>query len=295
MREGELHLDVVGPEGVPLRFPAATISERAMAFGLDVAILLLSLSVVGILLLFAGAASGLASLVGIGLVAAFVIQHGYFVFFEIRWQGATPGKRLLKLKVVARDGTGLRPDAVLARNLMRDVELFLPLATIAAPEQVVGDAPWWMLAPTSLWLAVMLFLPVFAKERTRVGDLVGGTLVVRVPEAELARDEAARTSLVPDASPTDVLTFSHAQLEHYGERELETLADLMRKHDQGKASLQDLQVVARTIAQKIGFRGPSPSEDSARFLRSFYKQQRGHLEKKLLFGKRKASKYDDAR
>jgi uncharacterized RDD family membrane protein YckC len=293
VRESELHLDVVGPEGVPLRFPAATLAERAMAFGIDLMILFLSLAVVAIALVAAGAASGFATLVGLGLVAAFVIQHGYFIFFEIHWQGTTPGKRLLKLKVVSRDGAGLRPDAVLARNLMRDVELFVPLATIAAPEQLVGDAPWWMLAPTSLWLAVMLFLPVIAKERTRVGDLVGGTIVVRIPEATLARDEAARTSLVPGAPPSDAITFTQPQLDHYGERELETLADLMRKHDQGAASTQDLKIVARTIAQKIGFGGPTPTDDPVRFLRAFYKQQRAFLEKKLLFGKRKTSKFDD--
>ncbi|MCB9602072.1 MAG: RDD family protein [Sandaracinus sp.] len=293
MRERELHLGVVGPEGVALRFPAATLSERAMAFGVDLALLFLSLLVVGIVLLAAGAVSGLTSLIGLGLVAAFVIQHGYFAFFEIHWQGATPGKRLLKLRVVSRDGSGLRADAVLARNLMRDVELFLPLAGIAAPEQLVGDAPWWMLAPTSLWLAVMLFLPFVAKERTRVGDLVGGTFVVRIPEAELAHDEAARTSLVPGAPPSDAITFTHAQLDHYGEKELETLADLMRKHQSGHATDDDLRVVARAIAQKIGFGGPTPTQDAPRFLRSFYKQQRAYLEKKLLFGKRKASKFDD--
>lgn len=293
MREHEQFLHVVGPEGVPLRFPAATLSERAMAFGVDLAILFLSIAVVGIALLAAGAAAGLASIIGLALVAAFVIQHGYFIFFETHWQGATPGKRLLRLKVVSRDGSGLRTDAVIARNLMRDVELFLPLAGIAAPEQLIGDAPWWMLAPTSIWLAIMLFLPLFAKERTRVGDLVGGTIVVRIPEAELVHDEAARTSLVPGAPASDAITFTHAQLEHYGERELETLADLIRKHDQRMASDQDLRVVARTIAQKIGFGGPTPTSEPARFLRTFYKQQRAHLEKKLLFGKRKTSKFDD--
>ncbi|MCA9613455.1 MAG: hypothetical protein KC586_11935, partial [Myxococcales bacterium] len=147
--------------------------------------------------------------------------------------------------------------------------------------------------PTSLWLAVMLFLPFVAKERTRVGDLVGGTFVVRIPEAELVHDEAARTSLVPGAPPSDAITFTHAQLDHYGEKELETLADLMRKHQSGHATDDDLRVVARAIAQKIGFGGPTPTQDAARFLRSFYKQQRAYLEKKLLFGKRKASKFDD--
>lgn len=289
----EVELSIVGPEGVPLRFPAATIGERAMALGLDLLILFLALLSVGIGLVAMGAFTGLVSFLGLALIAAFLIQHGYFIFFETHWQGATPGKRLLKIKVISRDGGGLRTDAIIARNLMRDVELFLPLAIVAAPEQVFGDAPWWMLLPTILWLLAMMLLPFFAKERTRVGDLVGGTLVVRIPHAELVRDEAARTSLVPDAPDTrDALAFTLAQLEHYGERELEALADLMRKHEQGKASAEDLRVVARTIAQKIGFGGPLPTSEPARFLRTFYKQQRAHLERKLLFGRRKSSKFD---
>lgn len=290
----EVELAIVGPEGVPLHFPAATVGERAMALGLDLLILFLTVVVVAIGFFALGAFTGVISFVGLALISAFLIQHGYFIFFETHWQGATPGKRLMKIKVVSRDGGGLRTDAIIARNLMRDVELFLPLAIVSAPEQVFGDAPWWMLLPTILWLLAMMLLPFFAKERTRVGDLIGGTLVVRIPEAELVHDEAARTSLLPDApgETRDVLTFTLAQLEHYGERELETLADVMRKHEQSKASVADLRVIAKAIAQKIGFGGPLPTSEPARFLRSFYKQQRAHLERKLLFGRRKTSKFD---
>ncbi len=47
-----------------------------------------------------------------------------------------------------------------------------------------------------------------------------------------------------------------------------------------------------TVARKIQFEGPLPQTDPRRFLRTFYKQQRSHLEKKLLFGERKADKFD---
>lgn len=286
-------LEIIGPEGVPLSFPRATILERFIAFALDLLLLYLCVFCVLIFFLFGGAFAGLASVMGLGLVAAFLIQHFYFMFFETHWQGATPGKRLIGLKVVSRDGAGLSTDAVVARNLMRDVELFVPLALLAAPEQVYGPSlPWWILLPTSLWLLVMIFLPVLTQERSRVGDLVGGTLVVRIPVAELRDDEAARVSLPPFSPNADVLTFSQKQLDHYGEKELETLAELIRKADEQKATLADLQVVAVTIAQKIGFGGPVPHSEPERFLRSFYKQQRAHLERKLIYGKRKASKFD---
>ena len=273
-------LEIVGPEGVPLSFPRATILERFMAFALDLLLLYLCVICALIFFLLGGALAGLTSVMGVGLIVAFLIQHFYFIFFETHWQGSTPGKRLIGLKVVARDGAGLSTDSVVARNLMRDVELFVPAALLAAPEQVYGNAPWWILLPTSLWMLVMVLMPVLSQERTRVGDLVGGTLVVRIPVAELRDDEAARVSLPPFSPNADVLTFSVQQLEHYGERELETLAELIRKADEHKATHSDLQVVAVTIAQKIGFGGPVPHSEPARFLRSFYKQQRAHLERK---------------
>ena len=292
MRAKDQAIEIIGPEGVPLHFPAATLSERVMAFGVDMALLFLGVACVLILFVMAGAGSGSASIMGIGIVLAFLIQHGYFIVFETHWQGATPGKRLLRLKVVSRDGAGLQTDAVIARNLMRDVELFVPAAAVSAPEQLYGDAPWWMIAPTAIWLLVMLLMPVLSRERTRVGDLVGGTLVVRIPKAELQSDEAARSSLMPGLPQGDAITFTTQQLGHYGERELETLADLIRKIDQGKVTPYDLQIVATTIAQKIGFGGDLPNRLPERFLRSFYKQQRAHLERRLLFGQRKSSKYD---
>ncbi len=290
--EAEPQIAIIGPEGVPLRFPRATIGERGIAFCLDLVLLYLTAVVVLIFVGLAGAMMMMMSVVGLGIVLAFVIQHGYFIMFESLWQGATPGKRLMNLKVISRDGAGLTTEAVIGRNLMRDVELFIPLSMVAAPEQVLGDAPWWMLLPTMLWLAVMFLMPLLSKENTRVGDLVGGTLVVRVPKAELIADEAARVSLPPYAPDAGTLLFTLKQLDFYGEKELETLAELIRKTETGKASLHDLQVVAITIAKKIGFTDVVPHQEPERFLRAFYKQQRGHLEKKLLFGKRKASKHE---
>ena len=284
-------ISIVGPEGVPMRFEAATVSERAIAFGIDIAIIGVSV----VLLIMAGLAATtvtfLAEPLAASLVGYFVIRHGYFAIFESVWQGTTPGKRALKLKVISRDGLALRTDSVIARNLMRDVELFVPLTVLAAPEQLLGRAPWWLLLPMTLWLLLMLVLPLLTKERTRIGDLVGGTIVIRVPEGDLLQDQAARTSLIPGAH-VDAIVFTQAQLQVYGEAELETLAGLIRKAEEGKATQHDLQVVAQTIASKIQFGGPLPSADPNRFLRTFYKQQRAFLEKRLLFGERKADKFD---
>lgn len=285
-------LAITGPEGVPLHFQRAPAVERAMAFSIDLCALFLLALMAAALFLMAGVTTGLMSVAGLGLVFFFGVRHGYFLFFETHWQGATPGKRLMNLKVVSRDGGGLSIDAIIARNLMRDMELFIPLVAVANPAQFFGRAPAWLLIPASLWLLAMMLMPLLSRERTRLGDLVGGTLVVRVPKASLLADEAGRDSLIPGAPSDATLGFTPAQLAIYGERELETLADLLREVERGNASDADLTVVALTIAGKVGFVGSAPSREPHRFLRRFYRAQRAHLEGKLLMGKRKGSKFD---
>jgi len=39
---------------------------------------------------------------------------------------ATPGKRILGIRVAARNGKALTAEAVFARNAMRELEVFLP-------------------------------------------------------------------------------------------------------------------------------------------------------------------------
>lgn len=277
-------ISIVGPEGTWLRFPLAGSMERLAAFSTDIVLLVIACSVV---LCGLGASLSLGSslLAAFGLVFFFAVRHGYFLFFETLLQGSTPGKRLLRLRVVSRDGGRLRLEAIIARNLMRDLELFVPMVVLLAPESVVGPSPWWMRAASGLWALVICGLPLYTRDHARAGDLVGGTVVVAIPQVPLIRDEsmsAARTGI----------TFSRDELAVYGEHELETLAELLRAQDAGRATLSDLRLVAETIQKKIGFAGPEPARIPLEFLRAFYAAQRAELERRLVLGRRKASKLD---
>ena len=282
-----LEHSLVTPEGVPLTFQLAEPFERLGAFVIDMVLLTLS-----IVLLMIGL--GLALPVGVPsdivfaliLLGLFVVRNGYFVFFEAQFGGSTPGKRLLRLRVVARDGGGLGTEAVFARNLLRDIELFGPLVALTAPRQIVGSAPFWLALSAALWLLLVSAMPLLTRRRQRAGDLVADTLVVRVPMARLQVDEAA-----PASRSAGGVTFTTKQLSVYGEFELETLADLLRQSEE-RADTTDLVIVARTIAQKIGYSGPEPMQTPERFLRAFYRAQRAALERRLLLGHRKADKHD---
>jgi len=291
-------LRLVTPEGVELQLALAPLSSRAMALFLDLMLVALATAVVaiGTFALLSGASGWALMLIGV-----FVVRHGYFAWFETHFNGATPGKLALGIRVISRDGGRLTMSAVLARNLMRDVELFLPVAAVFAPESIIGPSPGWMAIPALGWVAVHALLPLITRERTRSGDLVGGTVVIRVPRPRLLEDTAARVTaphqvvVAPDQVVTEQpqpLVFTPQQLSFYGEHELETLVSILRRADTGQTSLQDMAVIAGTIARKVGYEGPEPTYEPERFLRAFYKQQRAALEKKLLLGKRKASKYD---
>jgi uncharacterized RDD family membrane protein YckC len=284
-------LEIVAPEGFPVHFAIAGPAERLFAFGIDIALVLLAMLGFVIVFVIAGISLGFDEVWALLLLAMFVLRHGYFALFELAWQGATPGKRALALRVVSRDGGGLTADAVIARNLLRDVELFLPLTVLAAPEALVGPSPAWLWLPALAWVLVLAGLPFATKQRTRAGDLVAGTVVVRVPRLDTLEGEAAPISARGKQQPIE---FTREQLAIYGEHELETLANILREADRGRADVLDLRIVARTIAQKIGWSGQEPAVDPLRFLRGFYRAQRASLEKRLLIGKRKASKYDQS-
>jgi len=121
-----LRREILTPEGVVLQVTLAQRGERAAAVIVD---LIIIVSVVVALWILAALTFFGAGLGGWGLsfmiIASFAIRSFYFAFFELRWRGATPGKRLMGLRVVDRRGGRLTSEAIFARNLMREVELFI--------------------------------------------------------------------------------------------------------------------------------------------------------------------------
>lgn len=283
---GHRAIELVGPEGVPLRFELATVLERALAFTLDLVVILLLAAVLIVPAVLAGSivhdAFGIILLLGF-----FLVRYFYFFGFESVWRGTTPGKRALDLRVVSRDGGRLGMDAVFARSVMRDIELFLPILVWLMPESLVGPSPRWLWVPATAWVFALTALPLLTRERVRIGDLVGGTRVVRVPSKNLLGDKAR-----PTPTAESPIVFGARQLAVYGEHELETLATLLRTIDTHGVKQTDLVVVTRTIAKRIEYPGPEPATRPVAFLRAFYAQQRAVLERDLIFGRRKVDKHD---
>jgi uncharacterized RDD family membrane protein YckC len=281
--------DIVTPEGVPIGFELAGTGDRAAAFLLDVVIQAAILIAIALVFGYAGMSSEL--LKPILIILEFLIQNFYFAFFEIRWQGQTPGKRKIGIRVIDARGGQLDTGAVLARNLVRELEVWTPLRFLILNRMMWPDAPGWALLIAGAWTFVFLLMPLFNKDKLRVGDLVGGTRVVRQPKIVLLPDlvREAQVSMQRRAVVQPSFTFSDEQLAIYGIYELQVLEDVLRQ-DQSKMGYYDsVSVVCDKIREKIGYVGRI--ESSERFLKDFYVALRAHLESKMLFGQRKADKF----
>ncbi len=275
---GRRRREVVLPEGVPLSHEIAGAGDRAAAFLVDLLIVLASTFFIGLLAVMGGGASDLGF--ALALLALFLVRNLYWIWFEARWHGQSPGKRSMGLRVVSRDGGPLRPEAIVARNLTRELEVFMPGIMLVFPEAVPGDHGGGFVLLAIAWMLLLGTLPLFNRDRLRAGDLVAGTLVVKRPEVRLDADPSSRT-----ATAADGLRFTRAQLGHYGVYELQVLEEVLRdrRHD-----TEALRRVGGNIRKRIGWEEPVP--DEAVFLASFYKAQRAHLERDLLLGRARERK-----
>ena len=274
---------LVTPEGAALNLKIATASERAGAFLLDFAlqIMMIIVSVFAIAWMFSSMGFRGWNVAGsLSAVIVFFLRNFYFIFFEIGRKAATPGKRALGLRVAARNGGRLTANAVLARNFMRELEVFLPLSLLLMT--VEDEVSAWIRLMGIAWTAVFVLFPLFNRDKLRVGDLIAGTIVIHAPRTKLKHDI---TSAAPLAKAS-TYAFTPAELDAYGIHELHVLEDVLRQ------STREIKArVAERIRGKIGREKEAGEEDLA-FLEAYYAALRARLEQRMLFGERKEDKFD---
>src|SRR5262249_16729707 len=154
-----------------------------------------------------GVSGGSLLAVSIGLFIGFMVRNLYFVSFELAWRGATPGKRLVGLRVIDRAGGPLQPSAIVARNPPREIETFLAVGVLLTTGKSATGAVDWSSLGIALWMLLFAALPFINRDRMRGGDLLAGTLVISLPKRVLSGDLVERKAQ---------FSFTQAQLPAYG-------------------------------------------------------------------------------
>ncbi len=287
--------EVTTPEGIPLPMVLATVGQRFEALFFDLLLQFLALLALSLVMGLLGIGAWIddpESSIWAGtffMLVMFFMRTFYFAWFEVRWQGRTPGKRRAGLRVMDAAAGPLKTEALLVRNLMRELELWLPLQLAFNPGGLLPNAPAGIALGAAAWVLLFAFLPLLNKNRLRAGDMVAGTIVVLAPKRTLLHDiggqEFSRQQRSEKVTPD--FDFTDKQLDAYGIYELQVLEDLLRRTDPLKKDA--MKAVARKIRRKIKWKGRPP--DDNRFLRAYYAALRARLEKKLVHGKRKEDKH----
>jgi len=193
----ERSVDVATGESVAFSYELAGLGSRFFAVFID---LVIQIGVaLAVILLIAWAASafpppakepavsklGEAILDALLVVASFMLFVGYFIVFEWRWAGRTPGKRLLGIRVVRDGGFPVDFTASVIRNVVRILEAGLGFYAISA-------------------VATLL-----SPQNRRLGDMAAGTIVVRdhryerTTAASLRADRDGDDPLVGELTPAE--------------------------------------------------------------------------------------------
>jgi uncharacterized RDD family membrane protein YckC len=221
--ETEETLIIETPERVPLAFALASIGNRFLAVAVDHFIQYLSIFIVlWAVNSWSGRGSGSVEFVeffgelskwtmAILLIVLFLIFAGYFIFFEWLWNGQTPGKRLMKLRVIREDGRPITLWEAIARNILRIFDN-LPIPLI--PIYSVG--------------LVAIFL---SNRDQRIGDMFAGTVVVRERTDEAPTFAETFSNQVSDAAFRRVQkqTDFQANVHLLTEDEIEVVESFLRR------------------------------------------------------------------
>ncbi len=207
-------LDIQTPENVAFGYQVAGIGSRFLSALLDTLIIVVLQVVIFAVVvavleasnqLSGDAAAWVYALFGI---VSFIFNWGYFIFFEMLWNGQSPGKRWVGLRVIRRDGTPITLSGSLVRNLARIVD-FLPFA------YGVG--------------LISMFLD---KQSRRLGDLAANTLVVHDRAPISIQSLSVRRSVNLSPRGFKQISLDGFPLERLTNDDLTLIEDFLLRRDQ---------------------------------------------------------------
>jgi uncharacterized RDD family membrane protein YckC len=162
LKEKEITIET--PEKITFSYTVSEIGTRMAACFIDMLIQAAIVLFFILLIILAGfpllkltdidAASISPYVIAFYFILTFFLQWFYYIFFEVKMEGQSPGKKAMRIRVIKPDGGHLDFETIVLRNLLRAVDAFtfIPL---------VGG-----------------FVAVIDKLHRRLGDIIADTIVV---------------------------------------------------------------------------------------------------------------------
>ncbi|NLD46210.1 MAG: RDD family protein [Clostridiaceae bacterium] len=165
-------LEILTPENVHVEYEVAGLGSRFIALFIDSIIQMLMLAIISVIIIVgeSGAVENFVAdavlgtinsiVVTISLIVLFLILFGYYIFFEMVLKGQSPGKKIMKLRVIKQTGEPINILDSFMRNFFRIVYMVPLLHLLEA------------------------LLVVLSKNYKRIGDFAANTIVVKIRKDE---------------------------------------------------------------------------------------------------------------
>ena len=230
------YLSIDTPENVAFGYDVSGIGSRFLAAIVDTILILLLQAIVNIpvlllvsLLLGSMDDESVVLLTSVALLSlvAFAFFWGYYIFFEIFWNGQSPGKRLVGLRVIRTDGTPITLVESIVRNLIRLID-FLPV-----------------------YYGIGIVTMFINQQSRRLGDLAAGTLVV-YDRPTITLESLAATSAT-SASPQPVsTTVMELPIERLTSQDIQMAEDFLRRRHELANRMVLAERILNTLFERMG-------------------------------------------
>jgi uncharacterized RDD family membrane protein YckC len=197
------------PEQIALELPLAGIGSRCLALAIDTLLQFIFAILVILAIDLLPSADSFAQSIGetLQVIILFLLYWGYFTFFEIIWNGQTPGKRWVRIRIIKDSGRPITPVEAIGRNLVRAADMFPGI------------------------YAVGLICMLFNKHHKRLGDIVAGTIAVHDKAIERVSTiwNPGSIPMTPDFQTTKISPGELVLIETYLNRRLEIDPQIRKK------------------------------------------------------------------
>ncbi len=163
-------LKILTPENVEIEFELAGVGTRFIALVIDLLIqiglgLVIVISAILLNFDFQNIEDQIQNrnsfVIALCILLIFIITHGYFIFFDIIFNGQSPGKKVAKIKVLKETGEPINFIDSILRNILRLAD-FLPM----------------------FYIAGAIFV-IFTKDYKRIGDYAANTIVIKIKDSNI--------------------------------------------------------------------------------------------------------------